>query len=172
MTTYTHPYISLAVQSVDHFLNKSERLPCPKNLTPDLKGKAGVFVSIKRKDQLRGCVGTLNPQEPNLAMEIIENAIKAAIKDPRFSPITPQEVPSLNFSVDVIFPMEKIEDPLDLDPKIYGLVVRSKERQGVLLPNLEGVKSIEDQIKICRAKGRIKETDPQELYRFKVDRFR
>jgi len=172
LKAYRHPYISLAVQSVNHFFDKCEKLPCPKDLSPDLRGKAGVFVSIKRKDQLRGCIGTLNPQEPNLAMEIIENAVKAAIKDPRFSPITPQEVPNLNFAVDVIFPMERVEGSLDLDPKVYGLVVKSKKRQGVLLPNLEGVKSVEDQIKICRAKGRIKETDPQELYRFKVDRFR
>ena len=172
MKSYKHPYISLAVQSVDHFLNKSEKLPCPKDLSQDLKGKAGVFVSIKKKDQLRGCIGTLSPQEPNLAMEIIENAIKAALKDPRFSPVTPQEISGLNFSVDVIFPLERIEDTSDLDPKVYGLVVKSKGKQGVLLPNLEGVKSTEDQIKICQAKGRIKETDPQVMYRFKVDRFR
>ena len=171
MNSIPHPYIELAVHSVSHFLIHHERLPCPARLSDDLKEKAGAFVSIKRNKALRGCIGTLHPQEPNLALEIIENAVKAATRDPRFSPVTPNEISELLFSIDVILPMEKVEDIKDLDPKSFGLMIKTDQKQGVLLPDLEGVASVRDQIKICRAKGRIKANEPQEMFRFQVHRF-
>ena len=172
METSQHPYVSLAQESIHHYLNYSEKLSCPNPLSNDLKSRSGAFVSIKKLQQLRGCIGTLEPCEPNLAMEIIENALKAALNDPRFSPITLGELQDLTYSIDVVRPLEKISDVSDLDPKIYGLVVRSNGKQGVLLPDLEGVNSTEEQIQICRSKGKIPDDELIEMYRFKVERFR
>ena len=168
----THPYISLARESVGHFLNHHTKLPCPDPLSQDLQTRTGAFVSIKKKRQLRGCIGTLEPSEANLAVEIIENALKAALHDPRFSPVSLEELEDLSYSVDVLRPLEKISSTSELDPKVYGLVVRSNGKQGVLLPDLEGVDSIEDQIRICRDKGKITDDEPIEMHRFRVDRFR
>jgi len=168
----THPYVSLAQESIHHYLNYSEKLSCPNPLSTDLNSRSGAFVSIKKLRQLRGCIGTLEPCEPNLAMEIIENALKAALHDPRFSPITTEELQDLTYSIDVVRPLEKVPDASALDPKIYGLVVRSNGKQGVLLPDLDGVDSIEKQIQICRSKGRIADDEAIEMYRFKVERFR
>ena len=167
-----HPYISLAQESVHHFLSHHEKLSCPDPLSVDLQTRSGVFVSIKKFKQLRGCIGTLEPCEPNLGMEIIENSLKAALHDPRFSPITADELNDLSFSIDVIRPLEKVSSVEALNPSIYGLVVRSNGKQGVLLPDLEGVGSTEEQIQICRTKGKIPEQTPVEMYRFQVDRFR
>lgn len=114
----------------------------------------------------------MEPCEPNLAMEIIENALKAALHDPLFSPITTEELQDLTYSIDVVRPLEKISDVSELDPKVYGLMVRNNGKQGVLLPDLEGVDSTEEQIQICRSKGRIGDNEPIEMYRFKVSRFR
>ena len=172
MSTFQHPYVSLARESIHYYLNHREKLSCPVPLSLDLKSPSGAFVSIKKLKQLRGCIGTLEPSEPNLAMEIMENALKAALHDPRFPPITAEELRDLTYSIDVVRPLEKVSSSAELDPNLYGLVVRCNGRQGVLLPNLEGVDSIEDQIQICRNKGRIPEDDPVELYRFKVERFR
>lgn len=172
MGAFQHPYISLAQESIHHYLNHHEKLSCPEPLTKDMESRSGAFVSIKKLKQLRGCIGTLEPCEPNLAMEIIENSLKAALHDPRFSPVTAEELQDLTYSIDVIRPLEKISSVEELDPHTYGLVVRSNGKQGVLLPDLEGVDSAEEQIQICRAKGKIPEDDPVEMYRFKVDRFR
>jgi AmmeMemoRadiSam system protein A len=172
METLQHPYISLAQESIHHYLNHREKLSCPDPLSKDLKSRSGAFVSIKKLKQLRGCIGTLEPCEPNLAMEIIENALKAALHDPRFSPVTTEELQDLTYSIDVVRPLEKISALEELDPNIYGLVVKSNGKQGVLLPDLEGVNSKEEQIQICRAKGKIPNDEPIEIYRFKVDRFR
>ena len=168
----THPYVSLARESVGHFLNHHTKLSCPDPLSQDLQARTGAFVSIKKKRQLRGCIGTLEPSEANLAVEIIENALKAALHDPRFSPVSVEELEDLSYSVDVLRPLEKISSASELDPKVYGLVVRSNGKQGVLLPDLEGVDSIADQIRICRDKGKIADDEPLEMYRFRVDRYR
>ena len=167
-----HPCVSLAQESIHHYLSHHEKLSCPDPLSSDLTSRSGAFVSIKKLQQLRGCIGTLEPCEPNLAMEIIENALKAALHDPRFSPIITEEFQDLTFSIDVVRPLEKIPDASELDPKVYGLVVRSNGKQGVLLPDLEGVNSTAEQIQICLSKGRIADADPIEMYRFKVERFR
>ncbi len=172
MEMFQHPYVSLARESIQYFLSHQQKLPCPDPLSPDLVSRSGAFVSIKKSKQLRGCIGTLEPCEANLALEIIENALKAALHDPRFSPVTQQELQDLTYSIDVVQPLEKVSDLSELNPKIYGLVVRIKSKQGVLLPDLEGVNSPEEQIKICRDKGKIHPDDPIEMYRFKVDRFR
>jgi AmmeMemoRadiSam system protein A len=171
MATLQHPYVSLAQESILHYLNHHEKLSCPSPLSNDLKSRSGAFVSIKKLKRLRGCIGTLEPCEPNLAMEIIENALKAALHDPRFSPITSEELKDLTYSIDVVRPLVKVSSLADLDPRIYGLVARSNGKQGVLLPDLEGIDSTEEQIQICRSKGRIPDDEPIEMYRFRVERF-
>lgn len=171
MNMHPHPYIFLAQQSIQHYLSHRTKLPCPETLTQDLKSRSGAFVSIKKRQRLRGCIGTLEPCETSLAEEIIENAVKAALHDPRFDPVTLEELNELTYSIDVIHPLEKISDMTELDPAVYGLVVCYHDRQGVLLPDLEGVDSPEDQVRICRSKGKIPEDVPVELYRFQVQRF-
>lgn len=163
--------VGLAEKSVRHYIQKGKPLPCPEDLPENLRQKAGAFVSIKIKKKLRGCIGTIRPRERDLAHEIIQNAISAAAKDPRFSPVSKEELDDLTFSVDVISALEKVDSPSQLDAKIYGVVVKNGGKQGVLLPDLEGVESPEEQIQICRMKADIKEDDPVELYRFTVKRY-
>ena len=116
METFQHPYISLAQESIHHYLNHHEKLSCPDPLSKDLQSRCGAFVSIKKLKQLRGCIGTLEPCEPNLAMEIIENALKAALHDPRFSPVITEELRDLSYSIDIIGPLEKGLHPGGVGP--------------------------------------------------------
>ena len=171
MGTSTNLNVGLAEKSVRHFIQEGKPLPCPDDLPENLRQKAGAFVSIKKKKKLRGCIGTLKPRERNLAHEIIQNAISAATKDPRFSPVSKEELDDLTISVDVISALEKVDSLSQLDAKVYGVVVKNEGKQGVLLPDLEGIESPEEQIQICRMKANIKEEDPVELYRFTVQRY-
>ena len=166
-----HPLASLAMKSVTHFLEKEEPLPCPDPLPEVLKASGGIFVSIKKNGVLRGCIGTLSPNHENLAKEVIHNAIKAANKDPRFPPIEKEELSQLSFSVDVLTPAEKINDLGLQDVTRFGLIVRFKEKKGLLLPDLENIKTAEQQLKICLKKGKINESDPYTMSRFEVKRF-
>lgn len=172
MAIVSNCYTSLAKDAVSYYLRHQKAMPCPPDLEEPLKPKAAAFVSIKKDGRLRGCIGTLEPQQDNLAREIIENAIKAATKDPRFEPVSVNELTGLSFSVDVLTPLERVDNFAMLDPKRYGLVVKNGDKQGVLLPDLDGVRTVEDQVRLCRAKGGIEEDDPQEYYRFRVQRHR
>ena len=167
----SHPLVSLAIHSIKHHIEKGHPLPCPDPLPEAMKIQAGTFVSIKKNRLLRGCIGTIQPKYANLAEEVIQNAIKAASEDPRFPPIEKKELDQLTISVDVLTTPEKIDDTSSLDVKNYGLIVRHKGRQGLLLPDLENIKSIDQQLKVCLKKGGIKESDPYELFRFEVKRF-
>ena len=129
------------------------------------------FVSIKKQGSLRGCIGTMTPKYKNLAEEVIQNALRSASEDPRFDPIQKKELPSLTFSVDVLQPLEKIENIKDHNIKQFGLVVRGKGKQGVLLPDLDIIKSADQQLKICLKKGGFKLNDTYEIFRFEVKRF-
>jgi len=171
METNTHPYVTLAVQSVRHYLEHGVALPCPKNLTEDLQDSKSVFVTIKNGPRLRGCIGDLTPFHDNLAKEIIHNATSAASRDSRFSPVTLDELPELTFSVDVLTPLEKIEELSQLDCRRYGLAVKAGERLGVLLPDLKGVETVQEQLRICLKKGGIDKDEPYEMYRFEVKRY-
>ncbi|MCF8721054.1 AmmeMemoRadiSam system protein A [Nitrospina gracilis] len=172
MDTLTRGIVYLARKAVSHYLRHRCPLPCPANLPDSLKQRAGAFVSIKCKGTLRGCIGTLEPQQDTLAAEIIENAVKAATKDPRFDPVTEGELDDLTFSIDVLTPLEPVSDISMLDPKRYGLVVRNDKKQGVLLPDLEGVPTIAEQVRLCRLKGGFTDEDTEEYFRFRVQRFR
>lgn len=171
MDTTPHPYVELAMKAVHHYLNTEGILLRPDPLPEEFRKKAGVFVSIKKNKKLRGCIGTIAPTESDLAQEIISNAISAAAKDPRFSPVTKDEWNQLTFSVDVLNTPEKIRKVSELDCKQFGVIVKSNDKQGLLLPNLDGINSVEEQIRICEKKAGLSENDPVELFRFRVQRY-
>ncbi|MGD1120356.1 MAG: AmmeMemoRadiSam system protein A, partial [Dehalococcoidales bacterium] len=159
-------------ETVETYVKTRKRPSPPASLTPEMKQPAGVFVSIHKLGDLRGCIGTFEPQRRNVAEEIIANAISSATRDPRFNPITPDELPELEYSVDVLTKPEPIADESQLDPKKYGVIVEAGWRRGLLLPDLEGVDSAAYQIEICRQKGGIVPDEPVQLYRFEVKRYK
>ncbi|MDD5082900.1 MAG: AmmeMemoRadiSam system protein B [Dehalococcoidales bacterium] len=164
------PLVKLARQTVEAYVREG-RTPRPEKLTPEMRERAGVFVSIHQAGELRGCIGTIEPTTKNVAEEIIANAISAAIRDPRFPPVLPGELPDLTYSVDVLTRPEPIESKDQLDPKKYGAIVESGWRRGLLLPELEGVDSVDYQIDICCRKAGIMPDEPIKLYRFEVKRY-
>lgn len=135
-----------------------------------LTQRAGVFVTLHKEGQLRGCIGTISPTTASVAEEIRRNAIEAAFHDPRFPALTKDEFPDLHVSVDVLMAPEAIASPDQLDPKEYGVIVTSGRRRGLLLPDLEGVTAPEQQISIARSKAGIGQHEPVSLERFKVVR--
>ena len=135
-----------------------------------LKTRAGAFVSIHKHGKLRGCIGTIAPTADNVAQEIIHNAISAATKDPRFDPITEDELKWLEINVDVLGKPEKISSIKELDVKRYGVIVSSGYKRGLLLPDLDGVDTPEEQVAIAMKKGGIRESDHYTLERFEVVR--
>jgi len=165
------PHVALAIDAVKYYLENGEPPPGPAPLPEELKRRGGAFVSIKKNGKLRGCIGTVTPAEPSLAREIIRNAISAATRDPRFPPVSPEELAGLTFSVDVLTPPEKVSGVAGLDAGTYGVILKSGDKQAVLLPDLEGIDTVEAQIDICRKKAGVGENDPVELLRFRVERF-
>lgn len=161
----------LARASLLHFLATGKHLPVPKNLSPEFIGQAGTFVSLKKNNELRGCIGTILPTEESIAREIIENAIRAGTEDPRFRPVDVNEVDKLSLSVDVLGEPEQVTSEVGLDPERYGVIVKHGERTGVLLPRLAGVDNASKQIAIARQKAGIEECEDIELYRFTVTRY-
>jgi len=164
------PIAALAKETVETYIRTGKRPKPPAELTPEMKEKAGVFVSIHKKGELRGCIGTFEPQERNVAAEVIANAVSSATRDPRFPSVSVGELKDLDYSVDVLTKPEPVEDESQLDPKKYGVIVECGWRKGLLLPDLEGVDSAEYQIDICRQKGGIGPEEPVRLYRFEVKR--
>jgi len=164
--------LSLAREAVERYVLE-EVNPEPASETPrELLGKAGVFVTLRLRGRLRGCIGTLIPTRPTIAHEIIANAIAAATADPRFFPVEAADLPDLDYEVDIVEPLEPVADEGQLDPRLYGVVVEAGERRGVLLPDLEGVETVPQQIVIASAKAGISGDQLVRLYRFKVRRFR
>lgn len=167
-----HELVELAKQSVEKYVGSGEVLQAPESLSPEMTGRAGVFVCIKKDGQLRGCIGTFVACCENVATEIIRNAVSAATQDPRFAPVNRDELPDLEYTVDVLSPPERVSGTEALDPKRYGLMVVSGRKRGLLLPDLEGVDSVEEQIRITRMKAGINSDENIELFRFTVDRYR
>jgi MEMO1 family protein len=165
-----HPLVALAKETVEMYVRDRE-IPLPRNLTPEMKERAGTFVGIYRRGQIRGCIGTFQPTKRNVAEEIIYNAVSAATRDYRFTPVTPDELPELTYKVDILTKPEPVTSKEELDPKKYGVLVEYQGRHGILLPDLEGVNSVDQQIEIASAKGGIGPDDPVKLYRFEVRRF-
>ena len=167
----SHPVVRLARETVESYVRLG-RTPDPEELTSEMSQRAGVFVSIKKRGELRGCIGTFEPTRANVAEEIIANAVGSATRDPRFPPVNAAELSQLEYSVDILTAPEPVDDRAQLDPKRYGIIVASGGRRGLLLPDLEGVDTVEDQIGICCRKAGILPGEPLQLYRFEVVRYR
>lgn len=164
-------HVRLARATIEAYIRRGE-IPDDAEASEELRARrAGAFVSLKEHGALRGCIGTVEPVCDNLAREIIRNAIQSATCDPRFPPVQSEELDDLTVSVDVLHPAEEIHDVDDLDPKTYGVIVSCGMRRGLLLPNLEGVDTAEDQVSIACQKASIFADEPFTLERFKVDRF-
>lgn len=165
------PWVALARRSLEHHIKNGGTIAVPEGLPEEMLTKrAGTFVSIHKNGRLRGCIGTIAPTRSSIANEIIGNAISASTSDPRFSPITEDELPLLEISVDVLGEIEDIESPDQLDTKRYGVIVSNGGRRGLLLPNLDGVDTVEQQIDIARRKGGIGKEERVKLQRFEVVR--
>ncbi len=169
--TQMSPLVRLARETVETYI-KQGKTPQLGELTPEMKERAGVFVSIHKLGELRGCIGTFEPTQKNIADETIANAISSATRVPRFPPIAPGELKDLTYSVDVLTPPEPIKSQDQLDPKKYGVIVEAGWRRGLLLPDLEGVDTVDEQIDICRQKAGIAPDEPIKLYRFQVKRYK
>ena len=169
-----HPFVQLAIDAMSAYVREFRFLTPPGELFerfPDLRRRAGTFVSLKKRGELRGCIGTIEPLRDNLAVEIVENAISAASKDPRFQPVAEEELAELTVSVDILSVPERVTGPGDLDVRRYGVIVRSGVKRGLLLPDIEGIASVEEQLSVARKKGGIGESESVELYRFVVERY-
>jgi len=168
-----HPLVALARRAIEGHV-RGEGLVEP-SLPPAISGeRAGVFVSLHRPDgSLRGCVGTVAPTQPSLAEEVALNAVSAATRDPRFTPLASEELLGLRVAVDVLGEPEEVAGVADLDPAHYGLIVRTDDgRQALLLPDLPGVDTAEQQLRVTCRKGRIdRKADRFRLFRFRVTRY-
>jgi AmmeMemoRadiSam system protein A len=171
MARRIHPVVELAKETVESYVREG-KIPRLGELTPEMKEQAGVFVSLHKHGQLRGCIGTFEPDKDNVAEEIMANAISSSTRDPRFPPVTASELDDLEYSVDILTKPEPVTDISQLDHKKYGVIVESGWKRGLLLPDLEGVDSVEEQIAICRLKAGILASEPVKLYRFQVKRFK
>jgi AmmeMemoRadiSam system protein A len=165
----SHPLVILAREAIEAHLT-GKPLPGPDS-APGNDKPAGAFVSIKKRGQLRGCIGTIQPVRPTLAEEVVENAVSAAARDPRFPPMTREELSDSTISVDVLTPPESVSMLEELDPRKYGVIVQSGTRRGVLLPDLPGVDTVEHQIEIASNKAGIGRDENVQLFRFGVKRY-
>jgi AmmeMemoRadiSam system protein A len=187
-----HPYVRLARTTVTRLL-EGKPLPGTAPGSEDLKGEGSVpqgdlgngdlwndlwnkegacFVSIKTlQGELRGCIGTILPTQPRLDLEIISNAVAASTRDPRFPPMRASELEGVTFSVDVLSRPEPVSDRGELDPAVWGVIVSRGMRRGVLLPDLEGVDTVEQQLDIAARKAGIKRSENFSIERFRVDRY-
>ena len=184
------PLVLLAKQAVENFIKEGKVIEVPEGLPGDfLKRKAGTFVTIEKDSELRGCIGTYLPSRANIAEEIIHNAIAAASKDYRFGPIKIEELPRLSYAVYILGYPEPVKDIKELDSKKFGIIVKSQgfssgsdaifntapksyQKTGLLLPNLEGVDTVEKQISIACQKGGIDPAREKVLvYKFTVEKY-
>ena len=164
-------FVKLARFSLESFVKNHQPAPVPENLPEDLiNRRAGAFVSLHKDGNLRGCIGTIAPTTPNIAAEIMQNAVSACSRDPRFPPVTVDELDELEYSVDILGEPERSFSLDDLDVKKYGVIVESNGRQGLLLPDLEGIETVQQQVAIAMRKGNIPNNQPINLWRFEVIR--
>jgi AmmeMemoRadiSam system protein A len=172
--TKHHPLVALARRAIEAYVCEAVVLEPGAERTPEMERQAGTFVSLHdRQGQLRGCIGTFVPAQENVALEVIHNAISAATRDPRFPPVRAHELPELDVKVDVLSTPEPVSGPEELDPRRYGVIVQAVQgwRRGLLLPDLEGIDTVEEQIRICRYKAGIGPQEAVQLLRFKVQRY-
>jgi AmmeMemoRadiSam system protein A len=171
----SHPLVRLAAEAITAYLDEYRIIAPPDTVyseAPEAQRQAGVFVCLKREGLLRGCIGTTDPMYRTIAHEVIFNAIGAATRDYRFPPVQRFEVTDLVIWVDILGLAERTSDVADLDPKRFGVIVQSGDRRGVLLPDLEGISSAEEQVTIARQKAGLCPDDLVEIFRFEVTRYK
>jgi AmmeMemoRadiSam system protein A len=162
--------VKLARAAVEAYVKSGKRINPPEEIPREFQGRAGVFCTLKTGGELRGCIGTIEPTTDSITQEIIGNAIAAATQDPRFRPVREDELGSLRYSVDVLMQSEPVSGLDELNPKIYGVIVRKGRRRGLLLPDIEGVDTPLEQVAIARRKAGIGPNEDIELERFEVKR--
>ncbi len=166
-------HVKLARSALENYISTGKIIEIPSDIGSELNNKkAGVFVSLKKDGELRGCIGTIQPVENSIAEEIIRNAIQAGTQDPRFYPVEESELDKLIYSVDILGEPELVENKSMLNVKTYGVIVESGSRKGLLLPNLEGVDTVDEQVDIALKKASIRRNEAYKIYRFKVDRYK
>jgi len=165
---------NLARKAIGEYLRTGKVISLPSHIPEEFQKEAGVFVSLHKKGKLRGCIGTYLPTQKNIAREIIENAISAATRDPRFPPVREDELKDLEISVDVLSPPEPVHSKKALNPWKYGVIVSKGWQKGLLLPDLEGVDTVEQQLAIAKQKAGLSGVPDKdlEIYRFTVNRYR
>ena len=171
---FMHPYVRLAKKTVENWVKHGKKIQPPSPLPDEFKRRAGCFVTLYKDGNLRGCIGTILPVYDNLAEEIIENAIAACSRDPRFYPVEEWELPHIEYKVDVLSEPVMVKSLDELNPKKYGVIVVSVDnpyKKGVLLPDLDGVDTVEEQLAIAMAKAGIHRDEPINIYKFTVERY-
>ena len=167
-----HALVSLAKATIEKYVTEKKKIK-PEGVPEEfIQSRAGVFVSLKKHGELRGCIGTISPVAASVAEEVIRNAISASTQDPRFSPVEPSELAEITYSVDVLGPAERVRDIAELDPKRYGVIVSCGMRRGLLLPDLEGVDTVEHQLSIAMMKAGISPGEEITVERFEVIRYK
>jgi len=164
-------FVKLARRAIEQYFGIRDDIMFDTLPAEMFEAKAGTFVSLKKHGALRACIVAIGPTQDNVALEIVSNAVKAAFEDPRFPALEKEELEELDITVDVLLEPEKIEDVVELDVKRYGVIVTSGYKRGLLLPNLEGIDSVEEQVRIALQKGSIDENESYVLERFEVVRY-
>ncbi|MFA5073818.1 MAG: AmmeMemoRadiSam system protein A [Nitrospirota bacterium] len=163
---------ALAKKTIELYVIEGTRYSLNHEEIPDeFRRQAGVFVCLKTKGILRGCIGTFQPQQQTIAHETICNAINAASCDMRFTCVRQEELPDIEYTVDILTTPEKVAAISELDPKRYGIIVQAGNKRGLLLPDIEGVDTVDYQVNIAMQKAGIKPGSFVELSRFEVQRY-
>lgn len=171
-----HPIVQVARNAIEKF-TRERKAPRTVTVPDDLpeeftRDKAGVFVSLKVNGQLRGCIGTFQPVTRSVLDETVRNAIAASSQDPRFPPVDESELEVLTYSVDVLTPPEPMGDISTMDPRRFGVIVSKGGRRGLLLPDLQGVDTVEEQLRIAMRKAGISPGEGPRIERFEVKRYK
>lgn len=168
-----HPFVQLARAAIEAYVRHGRRLTPEQAPAMVEAAPAGAFVTLHvcSTGELRGCIGTIEPTEASLAQEVINNAISAATRDPRFPPVRPAELADLAIEVSILYPPEPIATPEELDPAQYGVIVRRGWRRGLLLPDIPGINDAETQVRYARMKAGIGAEEPVKLERFRVEKY-
>jgi len=163
---------NLAKKTIEEYILHGRMYEIDQEISEELNKEAGVFVTLKKNGDLRGCIGTIRPTQKNIAAEVQKNAISAAEHDPRFPAVSGDELNEIDYSVDIIGEMEKVDSKEELNPKKFGIMVKGGHQTGLLLPDLEGIDTIEKQINIARKKAGLSKDADIEIYRFEVKRYK
>lgn len=167
------PIVRLARQTAEYYVNEGQVPTEWNDLPAELPEQAGVFVTVHKDGNLRGCIGTFVPTRPTLAEEVVYNAVQSVSADPRFDPVAPEELAELEYSVDLLGEPRVVTDLTGHDPKVHGIIVAKGERRGLLLPDLDGIDTTSQQVELAKKKAGIGVDDEDvTLAEFEVTRYK